>query len=436
MPPRGTGLESCSTSSSEGTAMSQDAPLETLDIVSNDTFAKDGYPHAAWARLRREKPVYWYDRGGELTPFWAITKHADIVRISRQPKTLHIGPRIAVFPEGTPPEEPVARHLLSMDPPDHGIYRKLASAHFTPRAVRRLAAGIEQISREILDDLFHDGEISETDFVLSVSATLPLAVLADLLGVPIEDWKLMFEWTNQIIGAQDPEYQQQGATPRQTSDQARFALFDYFSKMIEERKARPREDIVSVLCKAKIDGNDVPPFELLSYFFLLVVAGNETTRNATSGGLLALIENPEEFQKLQRKPALISSAVEEIVRWTTPVIQFCRTAMEDTEIRGQKIRAGEAMCLFYPSANRDEEVFDVPFEFHVDRKPNPHLAFGVGEHFCLGANLARLELRTVFAHLAQRLEHVELSGPVERLRSSFLGGVKHMPIRYRLAPAA
>jgi cytochrome P450 len=206
--------------------------------------------------------------------------------------------------------------------------------------------------------------------------------------------------------------------------------------MVEERRKQPRDDIVSVLAHARIDGKDVPPMELLSYCFLLVVAGNETTRNATSGGLVALIENPRELEKLRREPALIDPAVEEIVRWTTPVIQFCRTATEGVVLRGQRIRAGEAMCLFYPSANRDEDVFEDPSSFRIDRQPNPHLAFGVGEHFCLGAHLARLELRAIFGQLARRLDSAELAGPIERLRSSFVGGVKHVPIRYRLRPAA
>jgi cytochrome P450 len=378
--------------------------LDTIDIVGNDTFAKNGYPHEAWALLRREAPVFWYDRGVKV-PFWAITKHADIVTISRQPEHHLNAPRLAVFPEFSPPEEDerIARHLLVMDAPDHGPYRKLAAPYLTPRAIRRLRPGIESIARDLLNDLTNDGAESEIDFVLKVSATLPLAVLADMLGVPREDWRLMFQWTNAIVGA-------------------------------EKRRANPTDDIVSILANAKIDGKALPPFELLSYYFLLVVAGNETTRNAISGGLLAFIENPGELERLRQNPALVESAVEEIVRWTTPVIQFCRTTTEDFELRGQKIRAGESMCLFYPSANRDEEVFDEPFSFRVDRHPNRHLAFGIGEHFCLGANLARLELRTIFRLLAARLEHVELAGPVERLRSSFLGGVKHMPIRYRLRP--
>jgi cholest-4-en-3-one 26-monooxygenase len=411
------------------------AALDELDVVSNDTFAENGYPHEGWARLRREAPVFWYTNGVKV-PFWAITKHQDIVRISRRPEDNLNAPRLAVFPGFAPPEEDerIARHLLVMDNPDHSAYRKLAAPHFTPRAIRRLEPAIERIAKETLDGLARDGESAEMDFVTEVSAPVPLAVLADMLGVPREDWKLMFRWTNAIVGAEDPEYRAADGA-EQSTEAARKALFEYFWKMVEERRARPRDDIVSVLANAKLRGGEVPVFELLSYYFLLVIAGNETTRNAMSGGLVALIENPDQLEKLRGQPKLVGSAVEEILRWTTPVIQFCRTATRDFELRGQKIRAGESMCLFYPSANRDEEVFDDPFSFRVDRHPNRHLAFGIGEHFCLGANLARLELRILFRQLSERLLEVERVGPVERLRSSFLGGVKHVPIRYRLRPA-
>jgi len=415
--------------------MSEDAQsLDTLDVVSNETYAENGYPHAAWALLRREAPVYWYERDVKV-PFWAITKHEDICWISRQPQRLLNAPRLAVFPKFAPPaeEERVARHLLNMDAPDHAAYRKLAAPRFTPRSVRRLEASIESIARGILDDLSRDGELSEMDFVTAVTAPLSLAVLADLLGVPREEWQQMFRWTNAIVGGEDPEYRL-AETPEQSAAFARTALFERFWKMAEERRAQPTDDIVSVLANARLGDGPIPPFELLSYFFLLVIAGNETTRNAMSGGLVALIEHPEQFAKLRREPSLIGSAVEEIVRWTTPVIQFCRTSTEDFELRGQQIRAGDSLCLFYPSANRDEDVFDDPFRFRIDRQPNRHLAFGIGEHFCLGANLARAELRILFRLLAERLEHVELAGPVERLRSSFLGGVKHVPLRYRLRP--
>jgi cytochrome P450 len=419
----------------------RDVPLAELDIISPDGFAANGYPHAAWARLRREAPIHWNTKH-VLNPFWAVTKHADIVWISKQPELFHNAPRLAVIPGFAPNpdgddgnDNSFARHLLNMDPPEHAAYRKLTSHRFTPRGLARMTRDIETITTELLDAMAGDGGEQAGDFVQLLSAPLPLNVLAELLGVPREMWPEMFRWTNSIAGATDPEYQVEVKDPGATADKARNQLFEYFARLAVERRQTPGDDLVSVIAHAKVSDKPLPIFEMLSYYFLLVVAGNETTRNAMTGGLLALIENPAEWRKLKANPALVESAVEEIVRWTTPVIQFCRTPHRDVEVHGTKIRAGENLCLLYPSANRDEDVFDDPFAFRVDRSPNRHIAFGIGEHFCLGANLARLELRVVFRHLAERLEEIELAGPVERLRSSFLGGIKRMPIRWRMARA-
>lgn len=411
--------------------------LDNIDIISEQHYADNGYPHDEWALLRREAPIFRYERPG-VFPFWAVTKLDDLMKISKQPEIFENAPRLAVFPEleTDDDEEFPARHLLNMDPPEHAKYRRVISTHFTPRAVARMKTGVDDITNEILDEIMGNGSVLEGDFVRLFSARLPLAVLADLLGVPRADWELMFKWSNEVIGASDPDYREPGETGEESSERARMALFQYYAEMVDERRKRPTEDIVSVLANGKIDGEDIPPFELLSYLFVLVVAGNETTRNATTGGLLALLQHPEQMEKLRRDPSLIDSAVEEIVRWTSPVIQFCRTPNRDVEVRGHKIKAGENMTLFYPSANRDEEVFEDPFTFRIDRDPNPHVAFGIGEHVCLGANLARLELRSAFRTLIPRLEHIELAGPVDRLRSSFVGGIKRMPIRYKLAPAA
>jgi cytochrome P450 len=274
----------------------------------------------------------------------------------------------------------------------------------------------------------------QCDFVTEISSKVPVAVIAEMLGVPHSDWPTLFRWTNEIIGGGDPEFQR-GKNSNETFLQARMEMFTYFTNLVDERRKRPTNDVTSIIANAEVNGAPLPALELLSYLLVLVVAGNETTRNATSGGLLALIERPDQFRRLKSDPNLIKSAVEEIVRWTSPVIQFARTASSDAVVHGQKIRAGESVCLFYPSANRDEEVFDEPFKFDIGRNPNPHLAFGIGEHFCLGSNLARLELAVIFRELAKRLEFAELVGPVERLRSSFVGGIKHMPIRYKLRPA-
>jgi cytochrome P450 len=288
----------------------------------------------------------------------------------------------------------------------------------------------ELLADEILDRLQGKREI---DFVTEVSALLPIWIIADMLGIPKELREQFFQWTNKIIGAGDPEFRDPDASPVETSRAAIDAQFAYFNHMVEERRRHPTGDITSILANARLDdGQPLPLFELFSYLVLLVVAGNETTRNAASGGLLALIENPGELEKLRRNPELLGPAVEEIVRWVTPVIQFCRTPRVDVEIRGQKIEAGEHLCLFYPSANRDEDVFVDPFTFRIERHPNRHLAFGIGEHACLGANLARTELKAIFGRLLARLQSIELAGPVERLRSSFVGGIKHMPVRLEL----
>jgi len=409
--------------------------LDTIDIISPDHYQKNGYPHAEWTYLRKHRPVFYVDRP-RVDPFWAITKAADIKEISVQPRLWLNGPRLAAFPldegaDGPPPELPL-KHLLNMDPPQHGEYRTILSRYFTPRSVRALEPEVANITAKILDDVM---DREQCDFVTEISSKVPVAVIAEMLGVPRPDWPTLFRWTNEIIGGGDPEFQR-GKDANEIFAQARLEMFTYFTNLVEERRKHPTGDVTSIIANAKIDGAPLPALELLSYLLVLVVAGNETTRNATSGGLLALIENPEQFRRLKSDPTLIKSAVEEIVRWTSPVIQFTRTATSDTVVRGQKIRAGESVCLFYPSANRDEDVFDQPFKFDIGRNPNPHLAFGIGEHFCLGSNLARLELEVIFRELAKRLERAESAGPLERLRSSFVGGIKHMPIRYELKPAA
>ncbi len=413
-------------------AASRELVLDQIDMIGPDHYAANGYPHAEWALLRREAPIYWFDRfAGD--PFWAVTKHEDIVWISRQPKRFLNAPRLAVFEEREPPDRAeIGQHLLVMDPPLHGQFRRLVSSRFTPRGIEKLASEIDSLASGILDDVATDGATGEIDFVEKVSSILPLVAIADILGVPRDDWPQMFRWTNEAIGSSDPEYRRPGETPEQTGERARLAVFEYFAKLAEKRRADPKDDLVSILSAANVDGAPLRTVDLLMYFNLVVIAGNETTRNATSGGLLALLDNPGELEKLRANPALLPAAVEEIVRWVTPVIQFCRTAIEDVEYKGQKIHKGEAFCLFYPSANRDEDIYPDPYAFRVDRNPNPHLGFGIGEHFCLGANLARLELRAIFGQLARRLDWAELAGPVERLRSSFIGGIKHMPIRYSL----
>ena len=401
------------------------------EIVDPLYYERYGYPHPSWALLRKHAPISWHEPGPiQSRPFWAITKYRDLETIARDAKRFKIAPRLAVFQDDQLRVEQPLRHLLNMDPPDHGKYRNLLSARFTPKALEKKREAIGQIVDELVDEMVGRNEL---DFVESLSAIVPLAVINEMLGIPRADWKRMFELSNTLLGAADPEYQQ-GASTLETSDRAREEFLGYFERLAADRRKDPQDDFASVLANASVDGEPIRPFELLSYFILLIVAGNETTRNATSGGLLALMENRGELAKLRRDPSLVESAVEEIVRWVSPVIQFCRTPTEDVEISGVKIRAGEACCLFYPSANRDEEIFEDPFAFRIDRSPNDHYAFGIGVHFCLGANLARLELQEIFRRLVPRLEEVELAGPVERMRSSFVGGIKRMPLHVRVAP--
>ncbi|MGH7897031.1 MAG: cytochrome P450 [Candidatus Binatia bacterium] len=408
---------------------------EAADIVRADYFAKHGYPHEAWTRLRRDAPVSRLELE-DFDPFWAITRYHDIDRVSRQPRLFLNAPRLVFSSKRFPlrrPEE-VARSLLNLDPPEHGKYRGLVNRRFTPHALSFLKPSIEERSARIVGEtadrlVAAASEPAECDFVTRVAARLPLAVILQLLGVPQADWEVIFEWTNQVIAPADPDYRKPGGV-FVTAESARASLFEYFGRFVAERRRRPLDDLVSVLSRSEIDGEPLSDFDILSYCFLLAVAGNETTRNATSGGMLALVENPGEMQRLRQDPSLLPTAADEILRWTSPLIHFCRTAAEDAELRGQRIRKGELLVLFYPSANRDDEVFPEPFRFDVGRSPNEHLAFGIGEHFCLGANLARMELEAILAALLRRWDAVELAGPVERVRSTLIGGIKRMPVRF------
>ncbi len=410
------------------------AAAADFNIVHPDEYAEHGYPHDIWTRLRREAPVFWWDQTDGV-PFWAITKHSDIIDIGKHPEKFVSGPRLVIEHEAERQDSDFPPTLIQLDPPKHGLYRQLVSKRFTPRYLKTMHADIERIGRQIVDKLMDRADEGECDFVQEISAPLPIAVIAWMLGVPESDWELLFDWTNRTLGAGDPEYQEEGKTPQETARAAMTELFQYFTELFEDKKKHPGDDLVTIFANAEIDGKPLPFIDKLAYAFIIVVAGNETTRNATSGGMLALIEHQDELRKLQSDMTQLPSAIEEILRWTSPIIHFARTATEDLEVRGQAIKSGETLGLFYPSANRDEEVFGDPWNFRIDRNPNPHLAFGIGEHFCLGSHVARLELQVAYKHLLPRLESVELIGPVERLHSALVGGVKHLPIRYKLRPA-
>jgi cytochrome P450 len=399
-----------------------------FELIDPAYYGQYGYPHATWQYLRRHAPVSWHEPPG-MRPFWAVTRYADLLSISRDAKRFKIAPRMAVFPEEhLPTDNYPYRHLLRMDPPEHRKYRRVVSGWFTPKIIEARRDAIARIVDEAIDAI---ADRTEVDFVETVAATVPLAVIAEMFGLPREDWATMFRLSNVILGAADPEYQD-GATVTETTEKATREIFDYFREISALRRREPGDDLVSVIANATIDGAPMPEWELLSYFVLLIVAGNETTRNVASGGLLALIENPRELERLRQDPELLPRATEEILRYVSPVVQFCRTPIDDVEVSGTKVRAGETLCLFYPSANYDEDVFEDPFAFRIERDPKEHFAFGIGVHFCLGVVLARMELHELFRRLLARLEHVELAGSVDRVASSFVGGIKRMPIRYRV----
>jgi cytochrome P450 len=415
-------------------------PLDQLDVITAKHYGEEGYPHEAWTRLRRESPVHRFEPAG-YEPFWAITKHADVIEVSSQPEKFKSEGRFILFPEleaglgaDNLAENPPLRMLVNMDPPEHRDYRKLVSGWFTPRAIKRMEARLDEITREIFDDLAKDGGEYECEFVKEIAALQPLRMITEMLGIPREHEQFVLRVTNENFGIEDPEFQREGDT---REDRLAFLTeaFGFLNGILEDRRANPRDDLSSVLANATFDGEPVPQFELFSLYFLVMVAGHDTTRNAISGGLLALLDHPEEFEKLRRDPSLVKTAADEIVRWTTPVNHFARTSTVDYELRGQHIAPGDSVALFYASANRDEEVFADPFRFRIDRDPNPHLGFGIGEHFCLGAHLARMDLRVFFRHLAERVESIERVAPTELLHASFVGGPKRIPIRYRFKPA-
>jgi cholest-4-en-3-one 26-monooxygenase len=391
-------------------------------------------PHAFYAWLREHAPVYWHEGrpGRELFPgrvepdqrgFWAVTRHADVVEVSRNHALFSSERGSAVIADMPEIELAMIRQqLIHMDPPRHSKLRNLVNRGFTPRMIGRMEPHVRELAREIVDALAGK---SECDFVTEIAAELPLLVIAELLGVPRADrWKL-FTWSNRLIGAEDPDY----GSPVDAQI-AVMELFQYGAWLADQRRAEPKDDIVSTLVHANVDGEALGGLDFNMFFFLLVIAGNETTRNAISGGMQALFEHPSERAKLAAKPELLDTAVDEIVRWVAPVMQFRRTATRDLELGGQKIRENDKVVMYYGAANRDPRAFVDPERFDVARDPNPHLGFGIGVHYCLGASLAKLEMRIMFEELFRRIPDLELAGPIARLRSNFITGIKSMPVRF------
>ncbi|MBA2578313.1 MAG: cytochrome P450 [Euzebyaceae bacterium] len=411
----------------------------TADLFDPRTYVR-GVPHATFARLRAEDPVSWHAEpevlGWPAGPgFWAVTRHADVAHVSRTPEIFSAQLGATQLRDPDPEDLPFIRQMmLNLDPPEHTRMRRILNKGFTPRTVATLSDGIRERARAVVDRIAGWGEC---DFAEDVGAELPLLTLAELMGVPRQDRKLLVTWTNRIIGYQDDEYAAADPDAKPVNPRSRAALadmFDYAHDLAERKRAEPADDVITVLLHAEVGGERVTVEEFENLFFLFTVAGNDTMHSAIPGGVHTLIEHPDQRAKLLADPALLPTAIEEILRYVPPVIHFRRTATRDTELRGRRIAAGQKVVVFYPSANRDADVFTDPDTFDVARRPNDHLTFGGGPHFCLGANLARLQLRVLLEELLWRLPDMELAGSVERLQSNFISALKHMPVRF--TPAA
>jgi cytochrome P450 len=389
---------------------------------------------AAFATLRRERPVSYHEEPevpmlGKGPGFWSITRYADILEVSRNPETFSSargGVNIIDQPDYF---SEFFGSMIVMDDPRHARLRRIVSRGFTPGMLRRTEAQVDRAAVDIVDGLVDQGRC---DFVTDVAAALPLKIICDMMGIPASEYRFVFDRTNVILGAADPEYVDDIANAIPAIFQAGQELAALMEGLARHRREHPLEDLTSALIHADVDGERLSEQEVASFFVLLVVAGNETTRNAISHGMKALSDNPEQRRRWAADFERVApTAVEEIVRWATPVIHFRRTATRDTEIGGQKIRSGEKVVMWYNSGNRDEAVFDQPYRFDVVRTPNEHVGFGgPGPHFCLGAHLARREITVMFRQLFGRLPDIHVTGDAVPLRSFFLNGVKHMPCEF------
>jgi cytochrome P450 len=387
--------------------------VSTLDIVDHHAFAR-GYPFDAWARLRAEAPVCPMDIPG-WEPFWALTTPEHIRAVSSRPEVFRNAPTLNVLPDGGAPQGGF-RSVINMDPPEHRRYRRIVTDHLTRAWVSGWRPRMEALAHELLDRTWTDAPAAECDFTADVAEWYPFGVIADLLGIPESDHAAVLDLLNRFM---------LGGLP---------ALMEYMRDLALHKRHHPTDDLGSVLSTAEVDGRLLAETELVSYYCSLASAAHGTARNALAGGVLALAERPGQLALLRNRPELVDRAVEEVLRWTTPIVAFARTAAADAEIGGQPIRRGDRLALVYASANRDEATFEDPTEFRVDREVNPHLALGIGEHYCLGARLARLELSVFLSAFAGRVTDLEVTAPVQRYQSSLLGGVEHLPVRYRLAP--
>ncbi|MFI5627046.1 cytochrome P450 [Nocardioides sp. NPDC051685] len=402
---------------------------ELRDILTPSMYA-DGIPHELLRDLRREHAVVRIDEpatdvfaGGQ--GYWLVLRHAEVSHVSRHPEDFSSWRGTSFLREQRPTDVAVLRRMmLNMDPPEHSSLRKIVNRAFTPMAIRnQLFDAIKRHAREVVDAI---SETGETDFLANVAAEMPLLVLADVLGVPPEDRKLLYSWTNRLVGIDDPEY---GGDPKGYLS-AFTEMFAYCRAATEERRKEPRGDLWSTVVNAEVDGEYLSDDDLDRFFQLLVIAGNDTTRNLLANTMLTLSEHPDQLALLRSDLSLLPGAVEEVLRFSPSVIQFRRTATRDLELAGQLIAEDERVIINYASANRDESVFENPDRFDITRDPNPHISFGDGTHYCLGANLARMQVQTLLTELFTRLPDIEVSGEASHMQSSFMNGIKHLPVSF------
>jgi cytochrome P450 len=419
-------------------SLAEASATHVATIAGHEGHADRQKLEAAFAWLRRHDPL----PRGEIPgygPFLAVTKHADILAVSKDNRLFPYGDRPATFidrqGEDQMRAQPV-RTLVQMDEPDHMKYRLLTQNWFMPKNVKALEPRIRELARQSVAKMQASG--GECDFAAEVAMHYPLHVIMEIFGVPPEDEPKMLQLTQELFGSSEPDHQRQpaGETPEERRAQQQAAMmefFVYFNTLIEARRADPRPDVASVISNAEINGEPIPIMDAMAYFLLLATAGHDTTSATVAGALWALAERPAEFAKLQSNLGLIPSFVEESIRWASPVRHFMRSASEDTELRGHKIAKGDWLMLCYPSGNRDEDVFDAPEEFRVDRSPNPHLAFGYGAHICIGMHLAKMEMRILWEALLPRLQSLEAAGDAKFSRSNFVSRLQSAPIRYRMS---
>ena len=391
------------------------------------SYTDDAKLHAALSHLRANAPVSWVD-APPYEPFWAITKHADIMEIERANTLFTNSPRpLLATAEGDKHQAASGvSTLIHMDEPEHRVIRAVGADWFRPKAMRALKVRIDELAKRYVDHMVAAGP--ECDFAQEVAANYPLYVILSMLGLPESDFPRMLKYTQELFGSDDVEFQRGTSEAEQIS--ALLEMFEYFNSVTAARRENPTDDLASAIANATVDGAPLSDIDTVSYYVILATAGHDTTSAVIAGGLHALTENADQRERLRTNMDLMPLATEEMIRWSTPVKEFMRTAREDTTVRNVPIAAGESVLLSYASANRDEEVFDDPFRFDVGRNPNRHNAFGYGVHFCLGAALARMEVNSFFSELVPRLRSIELAGTPEYVATIFVGGIKHLPIRY------